>query len=89
MVAATDFGANSGSWAQMRTGARLRRMTLGNLGDCRPVGHGVFELRADCGPGYRLHFARRSDAAIVLLTGDDKSSQQRDIRGGGLRDSAY
>jgi putative addiction module killer protein len=65
--------------AQFRIGVRLRRVTLGNLGDVRSVGEGVSELRMEYGPGYRVYFARRGETVIILLAGGDKSSQQRDI----------
>jgi putative addiction module killer protein len=60
--------------------ARIRRLSLGNLGDWRAVGGGVSELRIDYGPGYRVYFARLSLANIVLLVGGDKRSQKRDVR---------
>ncbi len=45
----------------------------------KPVGDGVFEMRIDYGPGYRLYLVRRGEALIVLLCGGDKGSQRRDI----------
>ncbi|MNC71873.1 hypothetical protein D3C75_1228410 [compost metagenome] len=51
----------------------------GNLGDVKPVGEGVSEMRVDVGPGYRLYFTRRGEMLILLLCGGDKSSQSRDI----------
>ena len=54
-------------------------MRLGNLGDSKSLGRGIHELRIFVGPGYRLYFALRRGALIVLLCGGDKSSQQRDI----------
>lgn len=66
--------------ARVRVNSRIRRLSLGNLGDVRPVGEGVSELRIDHGPGYRVYFVQRDDALIVLLAGGDKSSQERDIR---------
>jgi putative addiction module killer protein len=60
--------------------ARLRKATLGNLGDWKAVGEGVFEMRVDVGPGYRLYFARRGDVIILMLGGGDKSTQKADIR---------
>jgi putative addiction module killer protein len=65
--------------ARHRIGARLRRLTLGSLGDSRSVGEGVLELRIDCGPGYRVYLVRRGRSVIVLLAGGDKSSQRQDI----------
>ena len=59
--------------------SRLRRVTLGNLGDVRSVGDGVSEMRIQYGPGYRLYFIRRGSDVIVLLCGGDKGSQRRDI----------
>jgi len=67
--------------ARSRINLRIRRVVLtGNLGDCKPVGDGVYELRVDYGPGYRLYFAWRGCEVVLLLIGGDKSSQQRDIR---------
>lgn len=45
----------------------------------RPVGHGVFEMRIDHGPGYRVYFVRRGNTVVILLCGGDKSTQQSDI----------
>ncbi len=66
--------------ARARIDNRIRRLSLGNLGDVRPVGEGVSEIRIDYGPGYRVYFVRRGEALIVLLAGGDKGSQERDIR---------
>lgn len=54
--------------------------SLGNLGDCAPVGHGVSEMRLHFGPGYRLYFTRIGDIVYLLLVGGDKSSQKKDIK---------
>jgi putative addiction module killer protein len=59
---------------------RIDRVRAGLLGDVRPVGDSVSELRIDYGPGYRVYFVRRGKALILLLCGGDKSSQDRDIR---------
>ena len=59
---------------------RLNRVILGNLGDCQSVGNGVFELRIDYGPGFRIYFGQVGTTIILLLCGGDKSTQDRDIR---------
>jgi putative addiction module killer protein len=66
--------------AQVRIAARLRLAEAGNLGDWKPVGGDVSEMRVDVGPGYRLYFMRRASVLIVMLAGGDKSSQARDIK---------
>lgn len=65
--------------ARMRIEARIRRLSLGNFGDVRPVGEGVSEMRIDYGPGYRVYFVQRGAALVVLLAGGDKRTQDRDI----------
>ena len=65
--------------ARARIDIRIRRLSLGNLGDVKAVGYGVSELRIDHGPGYRIYFVRRGTQLVVLLAGGDKGSQSRDI----------
>lgn len=74
------FSALKDARAQARINARLRRVELGGLGDCRSVGERVSELRIDYGPGYRIYFVRRGYEVIILLAGGDKTSQARDIK---------
>ena len=66
--------------ARARIDIRIRRLSLGNAGDAKPVGDGVSELRVDHGPGYRVYFVQRGEVVIVLLAGGDKSTQDKDIR---------
>ncbi len=66
--------------ARARIDIRVRRLSLGNPGDAKPVGEGVSVLRVDYGPGYRVYFVQRADVLIVLLAGGDKRTQDRDIR---------
>ncbi len=60
--------------------ARLIRIADGNLGDCKSVGGGVYELRIFYGPGLRVYFGRRGEQLIILLLGGDKKTQQKDIK---------
>lgn len=64
---------------QARLAARLRKASLGNLGDVKAVGEGVFEMREFFGPGWRMYYVQRGDVLIIMLGGGDKSSQKRDI----------
>ncbi len=66
--------------AKARIAARIRSAELGNLGDARPVGGGISEMRIDYGPGYRVYFKLRGKQLIILLIGGDKSTQARDIK---------
>nr|NDG07367.1 type II toxin-antitoxin system RelE/ParE family toxin [Oxalobacteraceae bacterium] len=66
--------------ARARIDIRIRRLSLGNAGDAKPVGEGISEMRVDYGPGYRVYFIQRGEVVIVLLAGGDKSTQNRDIR---------
>jgi len=59
--------------------ARLTRLAVGNFGDHKPVGAGVFELRVPKGPGLRVYYGLRGNELVVLIGGGDKSTQKRDI----------
>jgi putative addiction module killer protein len=59
--------------------ARLRKASLGNLGDVKSVGSGVFEMREHFGPGWRMYYVQRGTVLIVMLGGGDKSTQVADI----------
>jgi len=58
---------------------RLSRLTLGHFGDHKPCAEGVWELRIDTGPGYRVYYARAGQTLILLLCGGSKRTQQSDI----------
>ena len=58
---------------------RLDRARLGNLGDHKHLDQGVWELRVDSGPGYRVYFGKSGNRILLLLIGGDKGSQRRDI----------
>jgi putative addiction module killer protein len=65
--------------ARARVLIRLQRMAAGNFGDCKPLTEGVWELRIDHGPGYRVYYARAGKKILLLLAGGDKRKQQTDI----------
>jgi putative addiction module killer protein len=65
--------------ARARVLARVQRMAAGNFGDCKPLDGGVWELRIDHGPGYRVYYARAGSRLILLLVGGDKRKQKADI----------
>ena len=66
--------------AQARIATRIGRLAAGQFGDCKPLRHGVWELRLDHGPGYRIYYARSGQRQILLLAGGDKRRQDADIR---------
>jgi putative addiction module killer protein len=65
--------------ARSRILIRIRRLSLGNFGDVKPVGDGVSELRIDYGPGYRVYLQQRESALVLLLAGGSKKTQSTDI----------
>lgn len=58
---------------------RIDRMAQGNFGDHKHCRDGVWELRVDVGPGYRVYYGLDGDILVLLLCGGDKSTQTRDI----------
>jgi putative addiction module killer protein len=74
------FAALLDRTARARIDIRIRRLSIGNSGDIRPVGDGVSELRIHYGPGYRIYLIKQGDTVVILLAGGDKSSQDKDIR---------
>ncbi len=79
-VYASWFRALRDRTAKARIDIRIRRLSLGNAGDVRPVGEGVSELRIDYAQGYRVYFLQQGQTVIMLLAGGDKRSQARDIK---------
>lgn len=59
---------------------RLDRLILGNFGDCKSIGEGVYELRVNFGAGYRIYYAKIKNTLVLLLCGGDKGSQSKDIQ---------
>ena len=67
------------SRAQAKIAARINRIAAGNFGDSKCLGQGIWELRIDWGPGYRVYFARLGRSSVLLLCGGDKRKQSSDI----------
>ena len=65
--------------ARFRISVRIRRLSLGNFGDVKPVGEGISELRIDYGPGYRVYLQRQGGLLVLLLAGGSKKTQSTDI----------
>jgi len=66
--------------ARVKLEIRFQRVSWGILGDVKPVGGGVLELREDIGPGYRVYLGQHGTALVILLCGGDKGSQNADIK---------
>ena len=85
------YRSNSGKWyfdewfdslppsAQAEVAKRLKRVESGLLGDSKPIGDGVSELRIHLGAGYRIYYGQ-DDVLVLLLAGSDKSGQERTIK---------
>jgi len=59
--------------------SRMDHLAKGQFGDCKAMGKGLWEMRIDHGPGYRVYFTRRGSTLYLLLTGGDKGTQRKDI----------
>jgi putative addiction module killer protein len=66
--------------AQTRIAQRIDRIATGNLGDVKPVGDGLLELRVDYGPGYRVYFGQHGSDTVIILCAGDKRTQDMDIK---------
>ena len=65
---------------QQIVAVRLARIRRGLFGDAEPVGEGVFELKIDVGPGYRMYYGRDEKIMVVLLHAGKKKCQPSDIK---------
>ncbi len=64
---------------QAKIATRINRLAAGNFGDCKPLRHGLCELRIDWGPGYRVYYAMVDRTCVLLLCGGQKRKQSADI----------
>ena len=65
--------------AKARITVRVNQLAAGAYGDCKPLSNGVWKLRVDHGPGYRVYYAQAGKKLVLLLLGGDKRQQQTDI----------
>lgn len=65
--------------AQAKIASRINRLAAGNFGDCRSLRKGLYELRIDWGPGYRVYYAMVGRVCVLLLCGGDKQKQSSDV----------
>ena len=65
--------------AQAKIAVRINRLAAGNFGDCKSLRQGLFELRIDWGPGYRVYYGMIGRDCVLLLCGGDKRKQPADI----------
>lgn len=65
--------------AQAKIAVRIDRMMSDNFSDCKPLRGGLWELRIDWGPGYRVYYAKVGLRTVLLLGGGDKRKQSADI----------
>lgn len=76
------FASLKDGQAKLRINARIRQIKShggGLMGDVKPLGFGIYEMRFHCGPGYRVYLSLEQGALLLLLMGGDKSMQKDDI----------
>lgn len=69
------FRALSDKRVRTAVAGRIERLSLGNPGDAAPVGEGVSEMRIHLGAGWRIYYAQRGDALVILIGGGSKRTQ--------------
>lgn len=72
---------------RLRLARRLDKAQRGLLGDVKPIGERLFEMREHFGPGWRMYYAQRGEVLIIMLGGGDKSNQNKDIEQAKARES--
>ena len=73
------LGGIKDTMTRIRLGVRLDKAQRGLLGDVKPMGEGVMEMREFFGPGWRMYYVEHDGLLIVMLGGGDKSTQSSDI----------
>lgn len=65
--------------AQAKIVVRLDRLSAGNFADCKSLRSGLYELRINWRPGYRVYYTTLGKECVLLLGGGDKRKQTADI----------
>lgn len=65
--------------AAAKIGTALYRLGQGNFSTVEGVGSGIFEVRIDFGPGYRIYFGKDGETVVILLGGSTKKRQSAAI----------
>lgn len=65
--------------ARAKIAVRIARVAAGNFGDSKRLSQDLYELRLDCGPGYRVYYGMLGRTCVLLLCGGDKRKQSADI----------
>lgn len=73
------FGSIKDGTTRARLQLRLRKASIGNLGDHKSIGDNVWEMREVFGPGWRMYYIFHESTVIMMLGGGRKSSQNKDI----------
>lgn len=68
------------SVAQKRLLARLRKVSLGSLGDVSPIVDGIWEMREHFGVGWRMYYIQYGKQILLMLGGGSKATQAADIK---------
>ncbi len=61
--------------AAARVTVALTRLSQRNFSNVEGVGSGVYELKIDFGPGYRVYFGKDGERIVILLGGSSKKRQ--------------
>ena len=66
---------------QAKIAERIDRLSLGNWGDYKKLKNakGLWELRLNYGPGYRIYLGKEGGNIVILLVGGTKGTQKKDI----------
>ncbi len=57
----------------------VARLGQANFSNVEGVGAGVYEVRIDFGPGYRVYFGKDGQRIVILLGGSSKKRQNAAI----------